>query len=95
MSSTPGFEPAPQWKEASPLTTAPSLPSKGKIAVAPLSSAQAPACYPSESSNKRGGLWEDASSLPLPIVHRALTFPLSPAPLRHKEASVEVSVSTV
>ena len=63
MSSTPRFDPGSHWWEASALTTAPSLPSKGKIAVAPLSSAQAPAWYPCKNSNKRAG--DYAKTLPL------------------------------
>ena len=75
---TPRFEPGSHWWEASALTTAPSLPSKGKIAVAPLSSAQAPAWYPCENSNKRAG--DYGKTLPLSIVPRALTFFPLPSP---------------
>ena len=69
--------------------------SKGKIAVAPLSSAQAPAWYPCENSNKRAGDYGKTLPLfPFPSSPVRSHFSLSPAPLRHKEASVEVSVST-
>ena len=78
MSSTRRFESGSHWWEASALTTAPSLPSKGKIAVAPLSSAQAPAWYPCENSNKRAG--DYGKTLPLSIVPRALTFFPLPSP---------------
>ena len=84
------------WWEASALTTAPSLPSKGKIAVVPLSSAQPPTWYPCENSNKRAGSY--GKTLPLFPSHRpprAFFFPSSPAPRRHKEASAEVSARTV
>ena len=38
------------------------------------------------------GEMRELSLFPLPIVPRALSFPFSPASLRHKEASVEETV---
>ena len=56
-----------------------------EIAVAPLSSAEASARYPSENSNKRAGnYWEDASSLPLPIVPARFLFPSPQSPCETK-----------
>jgi len=81
MSSKPGFEPGPHWWEASVLTTVPSLPYKGKIAVAPLSPAQAGAWYPCENSNKRAGDYGKTLPLfPFPSSPARLLFSLFPSP---------------
>ena len=40
------------------------------------------------------GKRRELSLFPLPIVSRALSFPFSPASLRHKEASVEGGVES-
>ena len=61
-----------------------------EIAVAPLSSAEAPARFPSENSIKRGGDYGKMLALFFfPSYPARFLFPLSPISLRQKKASAE------